>query len=114
MSLSQEVDDILGECHDRMVGGHLALRELPIKFGLLDYGGQPLIRIWLTRYICDICQILKQTHKSYHMELHVVLSQSPFEKLGHDYTNQFKPTTHNNQVYYIVVTTNYFTKWIEA
>ena len=69
-----------------------------------------------TNYVktCDVCQRITKPQKMDHMELHHVLAQAPFEKWGLDYVGPIKLAARGTQARYIVVTTNYFTKWVEA
>ena len=47
------------------------------------------------------------------MPLHPVLPQSPFEKWGLDYVGLIKPVARGSQARYIIVATDYMTKWDE-
>ena len=42
------------------------------------------------------------------------LATQPFEKWGIDFVGPISPTAINNQARYIIVATDYFTKWAEA
>ena len=48
------------------------------------------------------------------MPLHLVLPQSPFDKWGMDYVGPIKLTARGSQARYIIVATDYMTKWAEA
>jgi len=48
------------------------------------------------------------------MPLHYVLPQLPFEKWGLDYVGPIKPVAWGSQAWYIIVTTDYMTKLVEA
>jgi hypothetical protein len=48
------------------------------------------------------------------MPLHPVMPQAPFEKWGIDYVGPIKPAARGSQARYIIVATDYLTKWAEA
>ena len=48
------------------------------------------------------------------MPLSINLATQPFEKWGSNFVGPISPATINSQARYIVVATDYFTKWVEA
>ena len=48
------------------------------------------------------------------MPLSMNLATQPFEKWGIDFIGPISPTTINSQARFIIVATDYFTKWVEV
>lgn len=111
---SVEVTPILAACHDSACGGHF--------YGPLT--GQKILRIgyfWPTlfkdvlNYVtrCDVCQRYARNDLRMELPLHVSLPLIPFEKWGIDYVGEVHPKSSKGMTY-IVVATEYLTKWAEA
>ena len=109
-----EVPDILTSCHDSACGGHFS--------GQLT--GQKILRagyFWPTMFKdshayvrkCDACQRYARNDLRMEMPLHISLPLVPFEKWGIDYVGPVHPNSSRGMVY-IVVATEYLTKWAEA
>ena len=109
-----EVPNIIASCHDSACGGHFS--------GQLT--GQKILRagyFWPTlfkdshAYVrkCDVCQRYARNDLRMKMPLHVSLPLAPFEKWGIDYVGPVHPSSSRGMVY-IVVATEYLTKWAEA
>jgi len=109
-----EVPSILAACHDSACGGHFS--------GQLT--GQKILRagyFWPTLFKdahdyvkrCDACQRYARNDLRMEMPLHVSLPLVPFEKWGIDYVGEVHPHSSKGMAY-IVVATEYLTKWAEA
>jgi transposase InsO family protein len=109
-----EVPSILLACHDSACGGHFS--------GQLT--GQKILRagyFWPTLFKdshdyvkkCDVWQRYARNDLRMEMPLHVSLPLVPFEKWGIDYVGLVHPHSSRGMVY-IVVATEYLTKWAEA
>jgi len=109
-----EVEAILIACHDSACGGHFS--------GQLT--GQKILRagyFWPTLFKdahdyvrkCDACQRYARDDLRMEMPLHVSLPLIPFEKWGIDYVGEIHPQS-SKGMKYIVVATEYLTKWAEA
>ena len=109
-----EVPDILTSCHNSACGGHF----------LGQLTGQKILRagyFWPTMskdshaYVknCDACQRFAQNDLRMEMLLHISLPLVPFEKWWIDYVGEVYPHSPRRMAY-IVVATEYLTKWAEA
>ena len=109
-----EAPTILAACHDSACGGHFS--------GLLT--GQKVLRagyFWpdlfkdAKEYVrkCDVCQRYARNDLRMEMPLHVSLPLVPIEKWGIDYIGKIHPHSSKGMAY-IIVATEYLTKWTEA
>lgn len=109
-----EVESILSACHDSACGGHFS--------GQLT--GQKVLRagyFWPTlfqdahKYVrkCDACQRFARNDLHMQLPLHISLPLVPFEKWGIDYVGEIHPHSSRGMAY-IIVATEYLTKWVEA
>ena len=109
-----EVESILVACHDSACGGHFS--------GQLT--GQKILRagyFWPTlfqdahEYVrkCDTCQRYARNDLRMKLPLHVSLPLVPFERLDIDFIGEVHPHSSTGMAY-IVVATEYLTKWAEA
>lgn len=63
---------------------------------------------------CDPCQRTGGPTASSHWPLTPILPLAPFEKWGIDYIGPIKPAARNSRAQYIILATDYATKWVEA
>ena len=105
---------ILAACHDSACGGHFV--------GV--FSGQKILRVgyfWpnlfknAKEYVkkCDACQRYARNDIRMEMPLHVSLPFVPFEKWRIDYVGEVHHHFSKGMAY-IVVATEYLTKWAEA
>jgi transposase InsO family protein len=108
-----EVYDLLKACHDGPCGGHFAAKRTGHKVLRMGYYW-PNIFQDAKNYVqaCDSCQRMGQpTHRD-EMPLQPQVVLEPFERWAMDFVGPIHPPS--NQKVYILVCTDYMTKWVEA
>ncbi|RDX88936.1 Tf2-11, partial [Mucuna pruriens] len=110
---NDEVLYIIQEVHEGICGTHIGGRALVGKIARAGYYW-PTLKTDCMDYVkkCDKCQKFADVHQAPPEQLHVVASPWPFHKWGIDILGPFPMAP--GQVKFLIVTIDYFTKWIEV
>jgi hypothetical protein len=108
-----EVYDLLKACHDGPCGGHFADKRTTYKILRMGYYWPSLFKD-AKKYVkaCDSCQRVGQPNHRDEMPLNPYVVLEPFERWALDFIGPINPPS--NQKVYILVCTDYMTKWVEA
>eukprot|EP00253_Pinus_taeda_P017782 PITA_17782 len=109
----EEVFDILLTCHDGPFGGHFVAKRTAFKILQVGYYW-PTLHQDVRRYVsqCDRCQRMGKPTPRDKMPLQPQVTLEPFEKWGMDFLGPINPPS--RQKSYIIVCTDYLTKWAET
>jgi hypothetical protein len=108
------VGKVLKEIHDGPTGGHFAGDTTSNKILRVGYYWPTLFKDAHTyARNCKTCQISIGREKRAAISLHPVIVSTPFEKWGLDIIGDITPSS-SKQHKYILISTDYFTKWEEV
>jgi len=110
---NDEIIDILKSCHDEPCGGHFAAKRTAFKILSLGYYWPSIFKD-SKKYVksCDSCQRMGRPTATDEMPLQPQVHLEPFEKWALDFIGPINPTSNGKK--YILVCTDYVTKWAEA
>ena len=105
-----EVNIILYNLHSDSLAGHFALEETYRRVKVRYYWPQMYDDVWRYVQTCDECQRKGKNKRT--EPLHSIKVGQPFDRIGMDIVGPLPTTNKGNK--YIVVATDYLTKWPEA
>ena len=108
-----EIYDVLKACHDGPCGGHFANKRTAHKVLRMGYYWPSLFKD-AKKYVkaYDSCQRMGQPNHRDEIPLNPQVILEPFERWELDFIGPINPPS--NQRVYILVRTDYMTKWVEA
>lgn len=104
--------NILRHCHDDRTSGHLGVHKTLARVRQRYYwpGLQQDVRQYVTG--CDTCTMRKSPNKKKVSPMEIVPSGMPMDRIATDILGELPITEDGNR--YILVVSDYFTKWTEA
>eukprot|EP00253_Pinus_taeda_P033683 PITA_33683 len=108
-----EIFDILKACHEGPCRGHFAEKRTSHKVLQIGYYWPTIFKdVKKFTQACDSCQRAGRPGPADEMPLRPQLVIEPFERWALDFVGPINPSS--NQRTYILVVTDYVTKWVEA
>lgn len=111
---AEQVEKIIEEMHKGDCGGNLFWKATAYKILRAGFYWSTLINDVFSKVrACVECQRFVGKQKVHSLPLKLVVSSAPFQQWGLDFIGEINPHS-SGQHRYILTTTEYFTKWIEA
>ena len=104
---------VLDLSHDHKTAGHLGITKTLSKIRQRYYwpGLQRDVRQYISA--CEICTMSKKATKRERAPMQILGSGAPMERIALDIVGELSPTTQRGNKYILVIS-DYFTKWVEA
>eukprot|EP00253_Pinus_taeda_P026557 PITA_26557 len=108
-----KMHDILSTSHNEPCGNHFSEKRTTYKVLCIGYYW-PMLFKYAKKFVssCDACQIMGRLVAFDEMPLHPQIAIEPFEKWAFDFVGPISQISNNKK--YILLCTNYVTKWVEA
>jgi hypothetical protein len=112
--VESETEKVISEFHEGVCGGHHAWRATAYKILRAGYYWPKLFSDVNAKVrACNPCQLFMGKHKLPALPLVPVKTEAPFQQWGLDFIGEINPHS-SAQHKWILTTTDYFTKWVEA
>ncbi|XP_025669810.1 uncharacterized protein [Arachis hypogaea] len=109
----EEAEEVMAETHEGVCGNHIGGRALATKILRTGYYWPTIKRDCITKVkACDNCQKHATLSETPAEELHTIEVSWPFDRWGLDILGPFPKAP--GQVKFLLVSIDYFSKWIEA
>ena len=110
-----EIQKVIHGLHDGHPGGHFGIDSTVKKIMDTGYWWPTMHRdVKLYVQACDPCQRSGRPAKSHHWPLTPIMPLAPGEKWGIDFVGPVNPTSYPGRNKYIILATDYATKFVEA
>ena len=105
-------EEVLSQIHSGAVGGHLGVKKTIMKVQQRFYwcGYHKFISEWCRK--CDLCHSRKKPNKTHRAPMQKYNVGLPLERVAMDILGPLPQTNSGNK--YVLVVSDYFTKWTEA
>eukprot|EP00253_Pinus_taeda_P034247 PITA_34247 len=112
--LEEEADKVIDEFHKGYCGGHHYWKAIANKVLRAGYFWPTMFKdIYKKVATCHECQIFEGKRKLVPLPLVPIYVEAPFQQWGLDFIREIHPPS-PGQHRWILIATDYFTKWIEA
>jgi hypothetical protein len=112
--LKDEADKVIQEFHAGECGGHLNWKVTTNKILRAGFYWPTLFTdVHHTVTACHQCQLFEGKRKLLPLPLKLISVEAPFQQWGLDFIGEIHPPS-LGQHRWILISTDYFTKWIEA
>ena len=111
--LPQSLRDLaLSQLHNQATSGHMGIKRTIARVRRRYYwtGYKTDICDWCSK--CEVCQKRKSPLRKHKGPMHQYVVGVPFERIALDITGPLPETEQGNK--YVLVLSNYFTRWVEA
>lgn len=112
--VEDKTQQVMYDFHKGDCGGHLFQKTMENKVFRVGYYQLTLFfDVYKTAMSCHECQVFQGKRKFLPLPLKPVEVNAPFQQWGLDFIEEIHPTS-STQHKWILIETDYFTKWIEA